>query len=222
MKDIWIIANWKSNKTIQESIEWVDALGPKIEHRPNIKVVVCPTLAAVSEVRKAVQVGHYPLLVGVQNISPFGVGAYTGEQPAELLKGLVDVTLLGHSERRQNFQEDDEMIESKVSQAVAADITPVVCVPGKDTPVPSGVSVIAYEPIFAIGSGTPDTPENANEVATVLKEKYDGVQVLYGGSVKPDNVKAFLSQESIDGVLVGGASLDPETFLELVQATYSL
>lgn len=218
MKNIWIIANWKSNETLKEALEWISFVGPKIERRDNLKVVVCPTYTAIEEVKKAVLVGNYPLMVGAQDLSPFEEGSYTGEEAAVILKQFVDLSLIGHSERRQNFGETPEMVAKKVIQAKEHDIIPLVCVQGKDTPVPEGVKLIAYEPIFAIGTGHPDTPQDANEVA----KSFNGVEVLYGGSVTSENVKAFLQQDNINGVLVGGASLNSEEFLKIVEATYAI
>jgi len=215
MKNIWIIANWKSNKTIEEALSWISVVGPKIEKRENLKVVVCPPFSALSEVKKAITIGNFPLLVGSQDLSPYEVGAYTGEESAALMNELISLSILGHSERRKNFDETDEMVAKKVKQALDNRITPLVCVQSKDTPVPDGAKLIAYEPVFAIGTGNPDTPENSNEVAGSFKE--NGVEVLYGGSVDSKNVKGFLIQENINGVLVGGASLDPEEFVKIVQ-----
>lgn len=216
MKNLWIIANWKSNKTIQEALQWMDYVGPKLEKRENLKVVVCPPFTDVEEVKKAVMVGNYPLMVGVQDLSPFEEGAYTGEEAASIMKDFIELAILGHSERRQNFGETDQMVKEKVKQALDHQIIPLVCVQGKDTPVPEGTKLVAYEPIFAIGSGTPDTPENAQQVAELIKQKYEKVEVLYGGSVTSENVKGFVIKEVISGVLVGGASLDPEEFTKIV------
>ena len=223
MKNMWIIANWKSNKTIVEALDWVSKVGPQIPKEDpstgsGLKVVVCPTFSALSEVKKAIQVGNFPIMVGSQDLSSFGIGAYTGEEPAAILKQFVDLAILGHSERRQNFGETPEMVAKKVIQAKEQDIIPLVCVQGKDTPVPEGVKLIAYEPIFAIGSGNPDTPEDANQVAGVFKQKYGTeLEVIYGGSVDSQNVKGFLSKEDISGVLVGNASLDAEDFLKIIK-----
>lgn len=217
-KNIWIIANWKSNETLKEALEWVSFVGPKIERRDNLKVCVCPTYTAIEEVKKAILVGNYPLMVGAQDLSPFEEGAYTGEEAASILKQFVDLAILGHSERRQNFEETDEMVAKKVKQALDHQIIPLVCVQGKDTPVPEGVKLIAYEPIFAIGTGNPDTPQNANDVA----KSFAGAEILYGGSVTSENAKAFLQQDHINGVLVGGASLEPEEFTKIVEVSYAV
>lgn len=211
MKNLWIIANWKSNKTIQEALDWVAKVGPQVPQKDNLKIVVCPTFSTLSEIKKAIS--DFPLLLGSQDLSPFGVGAYTGEETASLLKDLIDLAILGHSERRQNFNETDEMVAKKVNQTLENNIIPLVCVQGVYTPVPDGCKLVAYEPIFAIGTGNPDTPENANEVAA----SFTDLEVLYGGSVTSENVRNFIAQENINGVLVGGASLDAEEFAKIIK-----
>lgn len=217
-KNIWIVANWKSNKTIAEALDWISKVGPEIPRMENLKVVVCPTFSCLSEVKKAIQVGNFPIMVGSQDISSFDVGAYTGEESAVLLKELISLSIIGHSERRENFSETDEIVSKKVEQALKSSITALVCVQGSDTPLPSGVKVVAYEPVFAIGTGTPDTPENANTVSKALKGLYgNDLEVLYGGSVTPGNVKSYLNQEGINGVLIGKASLDTEEFIKIVK-----
>lgn len=225
-KNIWIIANWKSNKTISEALEWVSQVGSKIPKQDNLKVVVCPTFSALSEIKKAITVGNFPLLLGAQDLSPFGKGAYTGEEPAELLKQLISLVILGHSERRHNFSETDEMVVKKTEQALGNNVTPLVCVQDEETPVPEGCQLITYEPIWAISTGltnTPgvgkaDTPEDANKVASFFKQKYGTeLEVIYGGSVDSGNVKDFVIQENINGVLVGKASLDAEEFIKICQ-----
>ncbi len=217
MKNIWIIANWKSNKTIAEALDWISIVGPKLPERDYLKVIVCPTFSCLSEVAKAVKVGNFPILVGSQDLSPFGVGAYTGEESASLLKDLIQFSILGHSERRKNFTENDEMVAKKVEQANENNILPLVCVQDENTPIPPNCNLIAYEPIWAIGSGNPDTPENANSLAEKLKQKYGAsLEIIYGGSVNAGNVKGFIDQENINGVLPGKASLDAEEFIKIV------
>lgn len=213
---LWIIANWKSNKTIAEALDWVSQVGPNIPKQDNLKVVVCPTFSALSEVKKAITVGNFPLMVGAQDLSPFGIGAYTGEESAQLINQLVDLAILGHSERRKNFSETDEMVAKKTEQALGNNITPLVCVQNEDTPIPPGSRLVAYEPVFAIGTGNPDTPENANRIAALLKEKYgQNLEVLYGGSVTTDNIKDFVLQPNLSGALIGKSSLDAQEFVKI-------
>lgn len=219
-KIVWIIANWKSNKTIAETLEWISIVSPQIPQNDLLKIVVCPTFSVLSESKKAITVANSSILLGAQDLSPFSQGAYTGEEPAILLNKLVSIAILGHSERRQRFQETDEMVAKKAEQALQNKITPVVCVQSDDTPVPANCKLVAYEPVFAIGTGNPDTPENANQVAEVLKEKYgQDLQVLYGGSVTSANVQSFISQINISGVLIGKNSLDAFEFIKICQAS---
>ncbi len=218
MKKLWIIANFKSNLSLAETIEWVEAVGPKLERRDDIVVGFCPRFSALSEAAKIVKVNNFPLLVGAQNVSPFIEGAYTGEEAATFLKGMIDFSLIGHSERRQHFAETDEMVSEKVNRVKEQEIIPLVCVQDAETPVPHGCEVIAYEPIFAIGTGTPDTPENAEKVARQLVDMHPGISVLYGGSVNKENCATFVKQEYINGLLIGKASLDPDQFIAIVNA----
>lgn len=226
-KTIWIIANWKSNKSIAEALDWISKVGPNIPKNSNLKVVVCPTFSCLSEVKKAITVGNFPLMVGSQNLSPFENGAYTGEESAGLLKEMISFSILGHSERRKNFNETDNMVAKKVEQAIKNNIIPLVCVQDEETLVPEGCNIVAYEPIWAISTGltnTPgvgraDTPGDAGKVAKVFKQKYrPQLEVIYGGSVDSSNVKGFIQEETISGVLVGNASLNAEEFTKVVKA----
>ncbi|MBI2086488.1 triosephosphate isomerase [Candidatus Daviesbacteria bacterium] len=226
-KNIWVIANWKSNKTIAEALDWVSKVGSYIPKKENFKVVVCPTYSCISEVKKAIKVGNFPLLVGAQDLSPFKAGAYTGEESAVLLKDLIEFSILGHSERRKNFGETDEMVAQKVQQALANNIIALVCVQGEETLIPEQCSLIAYEPIWAIstgltntpGAGKADNPENAEIVAKFFKQKYgNNLEVIYGGSVSSANAKGFVSQPNINGILIGNASLDPGEFIAICKS----
>lgn len=215
-KKLWIIANWKSNLSLSESLEWVSQVGPKLNDREDLQVVVCPRFSALSELKKEIQANNYPIVLGSQDLSPFETGSFTGEEPAELMKELVTMSIIGHSERRQKFGETDEMIAEKFKQATASGIDPVFCIQDANTPIPQGSKIVAYEPIFAIGTGTPDTPENANKVASEVKSGNPGWSILYGGSATSENCKMFVEQENIDGLLIGKASLNAEEFLKIV------
>lgn len=223
MKSLWVIANWKSHKNIQQAIEWVDQVGPKLERREYLKVVVCPPFTDVDQVKKAVVVGTYPLMVGVQDLSPFNQGAYTGEEAAAILKDLVELAILGHSERRQHFGETDQLVAQKVREANKYQIIPLICVQDDQIPVSDECRLVAYEPIFAIGTGHPDTPQNANQVAESLKKQHgDSLEVLYGGSVTSQNCQDFLRKDSLSGFLIGSASLDPQEFLQIIQLSLEI
>lgn len=215
-KPRWIVANWKSNKTISEALDWIKHVGPQLPRQDNLKIAVCPTFSALSTVAKIIKNNNYPIMIGAQDLSPFGPGAYTGEESAGLLTGLISLAILGHSERRQNFGETDELIAKKVQQAKENNIIPVVCMQDVDTPIPSGCRLVVFEPIFAIGTGNPDTPENASQTAGILQEKgIPGLEVLYGGSVNSDNVKGFTGQKDLSGVLIGNASLSAVEFIKI-------
>lgn len=217
VKKIWIIANWKSNLNLSESLEWINKVGPQLNKREDLQVVVCPRFSALPELHQEIQANNYPIVLGSQDLSPYERGAFTGEEPAELLNELVRMSIIGHSERRSKFGETDEMIASKVVQAKKSGIEPILCVQNAETPIPSEVRIVAYEPVFAIGSGTPDTPENAEKVASQLKLSNEELNILYGGSVNSENCMSFIEQADLTGLLIGKASLDAEEFLKIVQ-----
>lgn len=219
---MWIIANWKSNKTISEALDWVSQVGPNIAKKGNVKVAVCPTFTDIEEVKKAIVVGNYPILVGAQDLSPFTDGPFTGEESARILADLVDLAILGHFERRKNFSETDQMVAEKVKRAREYNIIPLVCLQNTETMVPEEISLAVYEPVFAIGTGKPDLPDNANQVIEKIKEKNTNLEVLYGGSVTSQNAKAFLQQPQISGLLIGEASLQASEFLEIIKIAYAL
>jgi triosephosphate isomerase (TIM) len=219
MKKLFIVANWKANKTSTEAAEWFRTINNSqfTFNTDEKEVIVCPPFTLLSTLQSYIEEHKLPFKVGGENISPFDEGAYTGEESAKQIKEFADYVILGHSERRKNFAETDAVIEQKVVKAREANLTPIFCVQGMDTPIPQGVKIVAYEPIGAIGTGHPDTPTDAEKVAKYIKEE-KGVQfVLYGGSVTEENVNSFTQMPSIDGVLVGGASLDAEKFMQIVE-----
>jgi triosephosphate isomerase (TIM) len=242
----YIAANWKMHKTVAEAAEFVDALLPRIAATQH-DVVICPSYLALSEVVERSR--GSAVRVAAQNMHEEGSGAFTGEVSAPMLvEADVDAVVLGHSERRQHFNETDEALARKVPAALAAGLEPILCVgeseEARDAGQTKGVLerqlqvdlatvdsiglvkvVVAYEPIWAIGTGRTATPEQAQEacafIRDVLRERgaaADSVRILYGGSVKPANAAELLAQPDIDGALVGGASLDPEDFAAIVEA----
>jgi triosephosphate isomerase len=223
MKKLYLVANWKSNKNRDETISWFATFAKYKEahlQQPEKITVVCPPYIYLPQAEQLQKEYGLPLWLGAQDVSATGAGAFTGEVHAQQVKEYAAYVIIGHSERRQYFGENDALLEKKVAMALQEGLTPIYCVQGKDTFIPKGVTIVAYEPITAIGTGNPDTPENAASVAGAIKEAHPEVTaLLYGGSVKPDNVATFTSMPTIDGVLVGGASLDPEIFNQLIHNT---
>jgi triosephosphate isomerase (TIM) len=242
----YIAANWKMNKTIAEAAECIDALLPRIAATQH-DVVVCPPFTALQEVverRRGTAVR-----VAAQNMHFEESGAFTGEVSAPMLVELdVEAVVLGHSERRQYFGETDEALARKVPAALAHDLEPILCVGESEEARDAGETetvlerqlqadlaevatedvarvVIAYEPVWAIGTGRVASPEQAQEACAFIRDvlrgrgaEADAVRILYGGSVKPDNAAELLSQVDVDGALVGGAALDPIDFAAIVEA----
>lgn len=242
----YIAANWKMNKTVAEAAEFVDALLPRIAATQS-DVVICPPFTALT----AVVERRYGTAVKVaaQNMHEEESGAFTGEVSAPMLVELdVEAVVLGHSERRQYFAETDEALARKVPVALAAGLEPILCVGESEAARDAGETeavlerqlqadlggleagqiaevVIAYEPIWAIGTGRTATPEQAQEACAFIRDVVrmraaaaDEVRILYGGSVKPDNAAELLGLPDVDGALVGGASLDAEAFAKIVDA----
>jgi triosephosphate isomerase len=178
--------------------------------------MLCVPFTLLYTMKEEIQVSDLPITLGAENVSPFPEGAETGEESARMVKDLVDWVIIGHSERRKNLGETDELLFKKVVHAKEAGLHVIYCVQNELVPVPSGVDGVAYEPVSAIGTGVTDSPENANNVIEHIKEKTRVSMVLYGGSITSANVASFVGQPSIDGVLVGGASLDSEKFVDLI------
>jgi triosephosphate isomerase (TIM) len=242
----YIAANWKMNKTVAEAAEFVDALLPRIAATQSDVVICAPftALTAVVERRYGTAVK-----VAAQNMHEGASGAFTGEVSAPMLVELdVEAVVLGHSERRQYFCETDGALARKVPAALAAGLEPILCVGESEQARDAGETeevlerqlqadlaglesaqlaevVIAYEPIWAIGTGRTATPEQAQEACAFIRDVVrvrgaaaDDLRVLYGGSVKPDNATELLSKPDVDGALVGGASLDAADFAAIVEA----
>lgn len=223
-----LIANWKATKTIKETVEWIKNFKPDLEQVIDAEIIICPphsSLPIASSLFKDTNVK-----VGAQDVSKFKKGAYTGEVSVEMLDGLVEYCIVGHSERRRYFGETDDDVIEKVKNLLDYSITPVLCVSNLDQLdsylergkkiVDSAEKIIfIYEPPGAISGGgayKPDSPEDANENAGKIEDKLGKkVITLYGGSINPDNALSFLSKENIDGGLIGQASTDPKTFLDI-------
>ncbi len=241
-----IAGNWKMNKNVDEALEFVNQLKNEV-NETDVEVVLCCPFIALSEVKKAIEGTKVKL--GAQNMHWEESGAYTGEISADMLLNIgVDYVIIGHSERRQYFNETDEIVNLKVKKAVAKGIKPILCigetleeresnqtfevVKTQTVKALEGITeedlkniVIAYEPIWAIGTGKTASSQDANAVIAnireVVKELYNEtvsevVRIQYGGSVKSANATEIMNESDIDGALVGGASLEAKEFLGIV------
>lgn len=220
MKQLFIIGNWKSNKTVAETIEWLRFMKDKksdVASLQNKTLIVCVPFTLLYTVSSYIKEYALSIKVGAQDISPFDEGAYTGEINGKQLKEFADYVIIGHSERRRYFQENDDVLGKKVILAKHYGLEPIYCVPDKTSDIPSGLSFVAYEPLDAIStSGAhPILPEEANAAAGKISVENQITHPLYGGSVTPENVNRYSAMHSIHGFLIGGASLDPAAFLSL-------
>lgn len=218
MKKTFIVANWKSNKTALEARKWFQEISnSKLEVQGEEKIIICPPFTLLPYTKHNIQISNLSWHVGAQDISQFEAGAYTGAISGQQIKEFADYVIIGHSERRNNFGETDEMLFKKNELAKKNNLTTIFCVQGKETKIPANVNIVAYEPIDAIGTGHPDTPENADGVAAYFKANFKVSYVLYGGSVAGTNVGNFTKMSNIDGVLIGKASLDAQEFYKIIK-----
>ena len=217
MKTLYIVANWKENKTQEEALAFLSEFLRTYEPKPNVKIVICPQYLVVPAVSDFIKSNNINVAIGVQDISKFDEGAHTGEVSAREAREFAKYAIIGHSERRALGETDDD-VAKKAEMATKFNIEPILCVVNENVPIPLEAKIIAYEPVEAIGTGNPDTPENAGEIASLIKSKNSQVQhVLYGGSVTSINVHKFTRMQNIDGVLVGGFSLDPMEFSAIIK-----
>ncbi|MDP3142738.1 MAG: triose-phosphate isomerase [Candidatus Omnitrophota bacterium] len=248
MRKIIIAGNWKMYKTVLEAIELVNGLKRTLYDISTIEMVVCPPFTALSEVAEVIS--ESPIKLGAQDMYWQKEGAFTGEVSGNMLKDVgCDYVIIGHSERRQYFEETNETVNKKLKAALDFGLTPIVCIgenltqreQGKTFEVVKGQLeeslvdltaeqaekiIIAYEPVWAIGTGKVATPQQAQEVhqfirnllGKIFNEKIGAdCRIQYGGSVKPENIGELISQKDIDGALVGGASLDGNSFSAIVK-----
>jgi triosephosphate isomerase len=244
----WMLAgNWKMNNTVEESVALARAIVEGAPGETEGDIVVAPVFTALSAVFGVVKGSRIAL--AAQNVFFEEKGAYTGEiSPAMLKDAGCGYVIIGHSERRKYFHETDETVNAKTRKALAAGLKAIVCVGETDDEREKGITefvvgmqvkkglfgieslegvTIAYEPVWAIGTGKNATPEQAESVHAfirrILSEQYgdkgaENTRILYGGSVTPDNIKALMAGQNIDGALIGGASLKSESFLSIISA----
>lgn len=250
MRKPMMAGNWKMNKTIDEASELAQAIRDQVADTETVDRVLCPPYVCLPAVSITVQ--GTSIAVGAQNMHWEESGAFTGEISAPMIVDLAQYVIIGHSERRQYFAETDETVNKKVHSAFAHGLTPIVCVgesleqneagethpfvSGQVTAALAGLSaeqvkslIIAYEPIWAIGTGKAATSAQAQQIcgetvrATVAKlygaDVAEAVRVLYGGSTKPGNIAEIMQQPDIDGALIGGAALKAEDYNDMVRIT---
>lgn len=217
MKNLLIAGNWKSNMVKSEARQWLEEFSEQ-DFPENAEIVIFAPFTLLDMISAYIKVNDLPVRLGAQDISPFEKGAYTGEINVEQIKEFGDYVLIGHSERRSNFSESDEMVNKKIEMAKAAGLNIVVCVSNLDqvNKLSSRDLVIAYEPIDAIGTGNAEDPKHTSEIASEIKNQ-TSASVIYGGSVNPENVKKYTGLENINGVLVGSESLHPRSFVSLIR-----
>ncbi len=246
----FVAGNWKMNMASSEVAPYLEIFNREIEAVENVDITLIPPFTALSKASEILD-GTQKIRLGAQNMSPESKGAFTGEISATMLRDLfVRFVLVGHSERRRLFGETDEMARRKIITALATEIRPILCIgetleerqAGQEKTVLEGQLrgalegltkdqideiVVAYEPVWAIGTGLTATPEQAQEAHHFIRdylaktwgpEVSNRSRILYGGSVTADNARVLLEQPDIDGALVGGASLDPRGFAEIVAA----
>jgi triosephosphate isomerase len=249
----FVAGNFKMNMTSSEVAPYLEVFRQETEKLNDVDIVLIPPFTAIAKASEILG-GAQKIRIGAQNMSPEAKGAYTGEISATMLRDLfVRYVLVGHSERRRLFGETDELVRRKLVTALASELRPILCVgetleerqAGQEKAVlegqlrgaldgltPDQISevIVAYEPVWAIGTGLTATPEQAQEAHLFIRDylgKLAGTslankaRILYGGSVTPANAKELMSQEDIDGALVGGASLDPRGFARIVAAAVS-
>jgi len=245
-----IAGNWKMNKTVAEALDLVRGLKIELGNVKEVDIVVCPPFTALADVSKAILDSNIRL--GAQNMSEHNVGAFTGEIAAVMLKEFsVRYVILGHSERRQYQKESDALIAKKAAAVHAASLKPIVCVGETlsereggqmekvlETQVTGSLAgltkdqmaetIVAYEPVWAIGTGKTATKAQAQEahdfIRRILTKYFDEaaarrVRIQYGGSVKPSNARELMSQPDVDGALVGGAALEARSFSDIIKSS---
>jgi triosephosphate isomerase len=244
MRIPFIAANWKMFKTVQEAVVFAKEFRTMVKDSSGVEIVIAPPFTALHAVADAVR--NSPVAVAGQNMHWEREGAFTGEISAAMLKEAgAEYVIIGHSERRRLFHETDETVNKKVASALAAELTPIVCIGETleerereetlavlDRQIKAGLDgvqvaavVVAYEPVWAIGTGRNATPQQAGEAHAHIRSRLrqwfgaaaaDQCQVIYGGSVKPDNIHDLILLPDVDGALVGGASLDVRAFADIV------
>lgn len=250
MREPLIAGNWKMNTTVTEAAKLVRGMLAGLDEIESVEKVLCPPHVALVIVKELI--GSTSIKLGAQNMHFEDKGAYTGEISPLMLVGLCEFVIIGHSERRQHFAETDEIVNKKLKKALASGLKPIICIgerledneAGRTGKVitmqitealagiePTRQLILAYEPIWAIGTGKAATGEQANDTIGLARntvsslwnyETSQAIRILYGGSVTGDNIAEFIARPEIDGALVGGASLKADEFVSIINQTATL
>lgn len=218
MKNSIIAANWKSNKTKNEAKNWLDDFS-KTEIPQDAEVILFVPFTLLDFVSSFVSEKGLRVKVGAQNVSQFDLGPYTGEINVAQIKEFADYVLIGHSERRENFQEDQLTIKKKVEKSLSAELIPVICISEFDQARElefARDALFAFEPLSAIGTENPEDVGTVSEFSQKFNATFDN-QLIYGGSINPENMQKYLKIPGISGVLVGSESLSSESFSQMVK-----
>jgi len=224
-----VVANWKCNPvTLKEAKQLFNSIKNGLKNIKNTKIVICPPFVYLSVLKPKIKGLSFAISFGGQSCFWEEKGAFTGEVSPKMLKDLgCDYVILGHSERRKYLKETDEMINKKIKTALKSDLTPILCIENISQ-LKKGTKdllrkeqkklIIAYEPVFAIGTGKPCTPEKAKEMKTAIKKIINkDISIIYGGSVNSQNAADYIKMAGFQGLLVGGASLNPAEFIKVVK-----
>lgn len=255
MRKIIVAGNWKMNHCYNEATSFVKELLPQLAgiNEAKIEIMIAPSFLFIDQLKKLAQ--DSTLLIGSQDVSSQAQGAFTGEVSAQMLASInCDFAIIGHSERREYHNESNELIKEKLNKLFEHKIRPIVCIGETDKEREAGITeqvilkqlagcfanmdlsghqdvIIAYEPVWAIGTGKTATPEMAEEVHAMIRswltseygsETAEAIHILYGGSMKANNIESLVSQPNIDGGLIGGASLKVDSYLEMIKIAHKI
>ncbi|SHO46235.1 triose-phosphate isomerase [Desulfopila aestuarii] len=219
-----VVGNWKCYKTSGEAKVWFDTFAEKYVPSPDVEIVIAPTLLSLELVARYLEeLNLDQVSLAAQDVSPFPVGGYTGAVAADMLKGLVDYVIVGHSERRRYFHETQMDVTNKITEVLDAGLKPIICV---DRPylvsqlsalsdLETGHALVAYCPVDALSFRIPESAGKVGEAVDEIRNVFPHRAIIYGGSILPDNAGEYLALDSLAGVFVGSASLEPESFLDI-------